>query len=295
MNLNNFSRKRLYKRAIAFALIAALVLMWFDSKNPAWFAPLRSMSHAAMQPIYQLSLLPSHTKHWVSGSLQSKEALRRENIMLKSQLMHAHAKLQQQDYILAENARLQRILSTTATKQFDMSLAQIIGTDTNMRKQIVVLNKGKHDNVKVGQTVIDERGILGQILNVYPNTSRLLLLTDEQQSVAVTIKRTGQRAVVTGKGNPQSLQLDYMFKTADIRVGDELISSGLGGRIVAGYQVGRVSRITADASSNFQDIMVTPAANFVDSAYVLILQDKSPPSVDAATHASAATAASTQS
>lgn len=293
MNLETFSRKRLSKRGIGIALITALVLMWFDSKNPAWFAPLRSLSHAAMQPIYQLSLLPSYTEHWVSGSLRSKEALRRENIMLKSQLMHAHAKLQQQDYILADNARLQRILSTTTAKQFDMNLAQIIGTDTNMRKQVVVLNKGEHDKVQVGQTVIDERGILGQILNVYPNTSRLLLLTDEQQSVAVTIKRTGQNAVVTGKGNPQSLQLDYMPKTADVRVGDELVSSGLGGRIVAGYQVGRVLRIEDDTDSDFQNITVAPAADFVDSAYVLILQSPSSPSTDGA--ASRASAANTES
>ncbi|MEC9444568.1 MAG: rod shape-determining protein MreC, partial [Pseudomonadota bacterium] len=201
-------------------------------------------------------------------------ALRRENMQLKSQLIHAHAKLQQQDYILAQNARLQGILSTTKPEQFDLNLAQVIGTDTNLLRQIVVLNKGKQDGVQVGQTVIDEDGILGQIINVYPNTSRLLFITDDQQSVAVTVKRTGQRAIVTGQGIPSALSLNYVFKTSDVRVGDELVSSGLGGRIPAGYRVGRIAHIKDGQADNFRIIEVTPSANFIDNAYVLILQDK---------------------
>ncbi|WP_201580107.1 rod shape-determining protein MreC [Psychrobacter sp. Pi2-52] len=269
-----FARQPLSLRKTVIVLIAALILMWFDSKNSDWFKPVRSTSHAAMQPIYELSLLPSYAKHWAGGSLQSKEALRRENMQLKSQLIHAHAKLQQQDYILAQNARLQGILSTTKPEQFDLSLAQVIGTDTNLLRQIVVLNKGEQDGVQVGQTVIDEDGVLGQIINVYPNTSRLLLITDEQQSVAVTVKRTGQRAIVTGQGIPTALSLNYVFKTSDVRVGDELVSSGLGGRIPAGYRVGRISHVKDEQTDNFRTIEVTPAANFIDNAYVLILQDK---------------------
>ncbi|WP_198335031.1 rod shape-determining protein MreC [Psychrobacter namhaensis] len=269
-----FARQPLSLRKTAIVLIAALILMWFDSKNSDWFKPLRNSSHAAMQPIYELSLLPSYAKHWASGSLQSKEAIRRENIQLKSQLIHAQAKLQQQDYILAQNARLQGILSTTKPEQFDLNLAQVIGTDSNLLRQIVVLNKGMQDGVQVGQTVIDEDGILGQIINVYPNTSRLLLITDEQQSVAVTVKRTGQRAIVTGQGIPTALSLDYVFKTSDVRVGDELVSSGLGGRIPAGYRVGRIAHIKDAQAANFRSIEVTPAANFIDNAYVLVLQDK---------------------
>lgn len=275
-----FVRQPLSLRITAIVLIAALILMWFDSKNPEWFKPMRNLSHSAMQPIYELSLLPSYAGHWVSGSAQSKESLRRENVQLKSQLIHAQAKLQQQDYILAQNARLQGVLSTTRPEQFDLNLAQVIGTDTNPLKQIVVLNKGKQDGVQVGQTVIDEDGVLGQIINVYPNTSRLLLITDEQQSVAVTVKRTGQRGIVTGEGIPSSLRLNYVFKTSDVRVGDELVSSGLGGRIPAGFRVGRVALIKDTQADNFRSINVTPAANFVDNAYVLILQDKATVAAD---------------
>ena len=269
-----FARQSLPFRTTIIVLIMAVLLMWVDSKNPEWFNPIRTISHAAMQPIYELSLLPSYAEHWASGSMQSKEALRRENVQLKSQLIHAQASLQQQDYILAQNVRLQGILSTTTTEQFDLNLAQVIGTDANPLKQIVVLNKGTKDGVQVGQTVIDESGILGQIITVYPNTSRLMLITDEQQSAAVIVKRTGQRGIVTGKGLPTALRLNYVFKSSDVRVGDELISSGLGGRIPAGYRVGRIARVKDTQADNFRSIDVSPAANFIDNAYVLILQDK---------------------
>lgn len=262
-----------FRKTIAF-LVVALILVLLDSKNPEWFRSLRSATHAAMQPIYQLSLIPSGASHVLSGKIESKEALRKENIRLQTELIQAKVRLQQQDYLLAQNARLKGILSATQSGRFNLLLSQVIGTDTNPLKQIVVLNKGENDGVRIGQTVIDENGILGQIINTYPNTSRLLLITDEQQSVSVLVARTGQRAMVTGNGRIDGLSLDYIFKTADVVEGDELISSGLGGRIPAGYKVGTVGNIDTTRTDNFADISVIPAANFLNSNYVLILQDK---------------------
>lgn len=280
MKIDIFARQPLFLRKTAVALVVCMVLMWIDSKSPAWFQNMRSFTHASMQPIYQLSLIPNFGIHWGTGTFRSKESLRRENIQLKAQLLHAQAKLQQQDYVLAQNARLQGILSTTKPDQFSLLLSQVVGTDTNPTKQIVVLNKGKNHGVRVGQTAIDENGVMGQIINVYPDTSRLLLITDEQQSVAVNIKRTGQKAIVTGKGSPTQLSLDYIFKTADVRVGDELISSGLGGRIPAGYRVGRIEYIDPKQTDNFITINVKPAANFINNGFVLLLQDKDMKSQD---------------
>lgn len=275
MLLNIFAQQPLALRKTALVAFFAIVLMLLDSKNPAWFQPLRDAGHSAMQPIYQVSSYPSFFGHWLGGTWTTKEALRRENMQLKAELIHAKAKLQQQDYIVAQNARLQGVLSATTPDEFNLLLSQVIGTDSNPLKQILVLDKGSKDGVKVGQTVIDENGILGQVINVYPKTSRILLISDEQQSVSVTIKRTGQKAIVTGKGNPQYLSLDYIFKASDVRVGDELISSGLGGRIPAGFPVGRVIKIeTAEQSGNFAQITVKPAGNFINTSHVLLLQSK---------------------
>ena len=162
-----------------------------DSKIAAGF-PVRTVTHAAMQPIYQVSAYPSFLQAWLDSS-DRKEALRRENVQLKAELVHAKAQLQQQDYLVAQNARLQGILSATTPDQFNLLLSHVIGTDSNPLRQMVVINKGSKDGVIVGQTVIDENGILGQVVNVYPDTCRVVLISDDQQSVAVTIKRTGQK------------------------------------------------------------------------------------------------------
>lgn len=192
-------RPLLFRKSIGL-MVVALILILLDSKNPEWFALFRSASHSAMQPIYQFSLIPSGLGHWADGRSQSKESLRRENIRLRTELLQAKARLQQQDYLLAQNTRLKGVLNTTQSGNYRMQLAQVIGTDTNPLKQIVVINKGENDGVQIGQTVIDENGILGQIINTYPNTARLLLITDDQQSVSVVVARTGQRAMVTGMG-----------------------------------------------------------------------------------------------
>lgn len=274
MRFGIFTRRPLMLRFTIGLLVVAVVLMWADSKSPAWFVKARSATHAAMQPIYQFSLIPNFAAHWAQGTLQTKESLRRENLRLQTELLHTKAKLQQQDYVLAQNARLQGVLSTTKPEHYDLELAQVIGTDSDIVKQTVVLNKGSTDGVEVGQAVIDEKGILGQITNVYANTSRLLFLSDTEQAIAVIVKRTGQKAIVNGLGDPHKLSLDYIYKAEDIAVGDELISSGLGGRFPAGYKVGTVAAVNDEIKNRHLVIDVDPAANFIDNAYVLVMQNK---------------------
>lgn len=276
MRARLFTRRPLLLRLTVGLLLVAMVLIWVDSKNPAWFAKVRSATHAAMQPIYQFSLMPNFAAHWTKGTLQSKESLRRENMRLQTELLHARVKLQKQDYVLAQNARLQGIINTTKPKNYELKLAQVIGTDTDLSKQTVVLDKGSEEGVQIGQTVVDENGVLGQITNVYPNTSRLLFLSDAEQAIAVMIKRTGQKAIVSGTGDPKQLSLDFIFKIEDdnVMVGDELISSGLGERFPSGYKVGTVAKITDELKNNHIKIEVQPSADFIDNAYVLILQDE---------------------
>lgn len=275
MALTLFSQQPLALRGTVMAVFVAIVLMLLDSKNPEWFAPLRSLTHAAMQPIYQLSSYPSFvSSRMLNETPTNPDVLRRENLQLRTELIHAKAQLQQLDYLTAENARLQGILSATPVENYQLVLAQVIGTDSNPLRQMLVINKGSEEGAQIGQTVIDEDGILGQVTNVYAHTSRVLLISDEQQSVAVTVKRTGQRAIVSGRGNPQYLALDYIFKAADVRVGDELISSGLGERMPAGFAVGRVARVQSQQAGGYADVQVKPAANFVNTSYVLLLQPK---------------------
>ncbi len=254
------------------AMAICVLLMWVDLRGNT-FEKFRSASNQLVQPIYQISRFTSRLG---KDTVNSKEYLRRDNIRLKATVLQLKAQIQQQDYLLSQNKRLRKILAINNPQHYDLHLAQVIGVDQNLNKQEVLLNRGKVHGVKVGQAVIDEKGLIGQIIHVYGRSSRLLMVTDKDQSVAVLVKRTGQRAMVSGNGFSDTLRLDYIFKSSDVRVGDELISSGLGGRIPAGYSVGKVTRINKQkiTENKFIEIDVAPSADFVNNSYVLILQDK---------------------
>ena len=98
MSLTIFTQQPLAIRKTLIVVFAAIVLMLLDSKNSSWFQPVRTVTHAAMQPIYQVSAYPSFFAGWLDSTMTEKEALRRENVQLKAELVHAKAQLQQQDY-----------------------------------------------------------------------------------------------------------------------------------------------------------------------------------------------------
>ena len=274
MQPNLFSRQPPSFRSFIIAVVTCFVVLIFNWRMPHVVQPARDVLYAAYNPIYAIASYPVLSKEWLNQQTKSEAQLRRENTAMQAELLQAQVRLQKLSELSAENTRLRGLLDTPLIIDGRMEISEVIGTDADPLRHIIIVNRGSENQLRVGQTVLDDKCIMGQIINVYPNTSRLLLITDEQQSVAVTVKRTGQRAIVTGQGIPTSLSLEYVFKTSDVRVGDELVSSGLGGRIPAGYRVGRIAHIEDTQADNFRSIDVTPAANFVDNAYVLILHDK---------------------
>lgn len=82
-----------------------------------------------------------------------------------------------------------------------MEIAEVIGTDADPLRHIIIINRGSTDHLKVGQTVLDDKGIMGQIINVYPHSSRVMLLSDKEHSLSVRLERTGMRAIVSGTGD----------------------------------------------------------------------------------------------
>ena len=263
------------KRAVLLLIVAG-ILMWVDNGQRAWFTPtyqrISTQVQDALRPMQRVALLPQYVTDWLGDMTRSKDALRRDNARLQAQLLSTQATLQQQNSIMSENAQLKALLDITPPTASRLQIATIIGADPSIQQPILLLDKGSDQQVRVGQSVIDSTGVLGQIIHTTATTSQLLLLTASNQSVAVRVARTNQRAIVTGTGAANTLALSYMLKSADIRVGDTLISSGLGGRIAAGYQVGRVSHIDRDDSARFLQVRVTPAAMMNKGQYALIVQ-----------------------
>ncbi len=271
MQSNIFSRQPPAFRSFALALIACLALMFINWRYEHLVLPLRAVVHQAFNPIYAVANYPVLSGDWFRQQSKSEDQLRRENTAMRAELLQARVRLQKLAELSAENTRLRGLLNTPLIIDGRMLISEIIGTDTDPLRQILVINKGSLDQVKLGQTILDDKGIMGQVINVYPHSSRVMLLSDKEHALSVRIERTGVRGIVSGTGDSTRLSMQYVPNTADIQIGDRLISSGLGEQFPAGYPVGTVSRVQRHGSGEFATIDIRPAAQLQGGHHVVLL------------------------
>ena len=265
-----FSRSAVAYRSLVGAVILCLGLLIWDIQNPQTLQPVRSMLHQITSPASSLGAFFNRNTHQIGASLKSRQELYRENLSLKAELAAANLYLQQNAQQASELAQLSGIYTRPLQLPGSVQLAGIVGIDNNPLRHIFVINKGAREGVYVGQTVLDNAGIMGQVINVFDRTARIMLLSDKQHAVSVKIQRTGQRAILSGTGDSSSLELQFLPNTADIQVGDKIVTTGLDGRFMPGFMVGRVSHVEHQNQQEFAQVQVLPAARLGDPAYVLL-------------------------
>ncbi|EXW87176.1 rod shape-determining protein MreC [Acinetobacter baumannii 44327_8] len=271
MQPNIFSRQPPSFRSFIIAVITCLVVLFFDWRMPYVIQPARDVLYAAYNPIYALASYPVLSREWLNQQTKSETQLRRENTAMQAELLQAQVRLQKLSELSAENPRLRGLLDTPLIIDGRMEIAEVIGTDADPLRHIIIINRGAMDHLKVGQTVLDDKGIMGQIINVYPHSSRVMLLSDKEHSLSVRLERTGMRAIVSGTGDLGRLKMEYVPTSANIQVGDKVLSSGLGEHFPAGYAVGTVAKIRRHNSGEFAEIDVTPAAQLATGHHVVVL------------------------
>jgi rod shape-determining protein MreC len=158
-----------------------------------------------------------------------------------------------------------------------VQLARVIGVDLGAYRYQLTLNMGSRDGVEPGQPVIDAHGVMGQVKAVLPHTAVVMLITDPSHAIPVTIARTGLRTVAYGSRDGDQLSLPNLPLAADVRAGDKLLTSGIGGRFPPGFPVGRIESVAPAATGMFQVALATPAADLDRSTDVLLLHDQAEP------------------
>jgi len=272
---NLFSRQPPSFRSFVIAVITCLVVLFFDWRMPHVIKPARDVLYAAYNPIYALASYPVLSREWLNQQTKSEAQLRRENTAMQAELLQARVRLQKLSELSAENNRLRGLLDTPLIIDGRMQIAEVIGTDADPLRHIIIINRGSADQLKIGQTVLDDQGIMGQIINVYPHSARVMLLSDKEHSLSVRLERTGMRAIVSGTGDLGQLKMDYVATSANIKVGDKVFSSGLGEHFPAGYLVGTVSKVSRHNSGEFAEIDVVPAAQLASGHHVVVLFSES--------------------
>ncbi|WP_223655889.1 rod shape-determining protein MreC [Halopseudomonas nanhaiensis] len=250
--------------------VLSVALMVVDARLTV-LQPLRSQLGLVLMPFYYVAELPVRSFDAIEQQLSSRANLIAENERLRAEALVTQRKLQKLAALTEQNVRLRELLNSSSLLDERVLVAELIGMDPNPFTQRIVINKGEQDGVFLGQPVLDATGLMGQVVEVLPHTARVLLITDVSHSLPVQVNRNGLRAIATGMGSNESLELRHVGDTADIRVDDILVSSGLGQRFPAGYPVGRVVSVERDPSQPFADVRVAPTAQLNRSRYLLLV------------------------
>ncbi len=255
-------------RLVTFAL-ASIILMTVDQRLHR-LENVRAGLSAMLYPLQQLVDLPSAGFNWLSDTLSSHTQLLHENRMLRDQRLLLQTRMLRYEALQAENKRLKLLLDSSVKLEGRSLVAELLEVDLDPGKHQIVIDKGSRHGVFEGQPLLDATGIMGQILHVGPFSSTAILITDPDHALPVQVNRNGLRTIAVGTGDLHRLDLPYVPNNADIRVGDLLITSGLGGRFPADYPVAIIAKVVANPAGPFAKVSAIPTAHLDRSREVLL-------------------------
>ena len=269
MNLMFSSGPSLPNR-LALALVLSVSLIIFDHKFNG-FGTTRVYLNSLVSPLQYLANLPGQLLNSSASRLVSHDRLFSENAKLTHDAMLINGQLQQLIFLQQENDRLRSLLNSPVQDTSRKVVAELMAVDNNPYSHQIVINKGAINDVFEGQPVLDDKGIVGQIMQVSSTNSRVLLIADVTHAIPVRIARNNVRLVVSGSGSLSELIIQHVAHSSDLKVGDLLLSSGLGNVFPEGYPVATITSIIRDESRPFSQVRAKPVAQLDRLKYLLLL------------------------
>ncbi len=228
-------------------------------------------------PLFGIAELPYMAAAVIGETVASRTALlERIDRLERSNLALSH-QAQQFLALQAENNHLRKLLGSDARLASAVLIAEVVGVTPNPTIHQLVIDKGTEGGVRVGQAVVDAAGLVGQIVDATSFSARVLLITDASHAVPVEVVRNNLRSIAGGTGRLDRLLLEGLPITTDIRPGDQIVTSGLGGRFPRGYSVGKVQSVVPDASRIVAVAQVTPSALLDRTRHLLVILSDAEP------------------
>ena len=256
------------------ALTAAIGLMILDHRLHS-LEPLRAGLTLVTYPITFLVDLPTSLVHGTGELFTTRATLQEENRVLRQEHLLLKSRLEKLSALQVENMRLRGLLKSSFKLSDRVFVGELLAVDLDPYKHEVIINKGERSGVFPGQTVLDAAGIMGQVVHVASLTSTVMLITDPSHALPVQINRNGLRTVAVGTGQTNHLELPYLPNNADVKPGDLLVTSGLGGYFPTGYPVATIKGVEQDPGRPFAVIYATPTAQLDRSREVLLVHRES--------------------
>jgi len=245
-------------RCVLYSLLA-LGLIIVDKRYER-LIKIRQYLSVVAYPVQVAVASPFDGWNWFKDSVTTRDALRADKAKLEAELRVAQFRLQRYEALEAQTQRLRALRDSTAGVTDRFVIGDVMDVDLDAFRERVLVDKGAGDGVYVGQAVLDSGGVFGQVARVGQLTSEVILVSDPAHAIPVQINRTGLRTIAVGTGDLSRLKLPYLPTSADVIVGDLLVTSGLGGGFPAGYPVGTVAEVKRDPAQSLADVDVKPAA-----------------------------------
>ena len=258
------------------AVVASIALLVTEHQN-SQLGGVRTTLSIFVDPLKYLVSLPNTVLDHLSDSVVTYQALKTENDRLREEQLVHQTRMLKFAALEKENIRLRALLENSFKLGEQVLVAELLSVNMAPYEHIVVVNKGTRFGVHAQQPVLDANGVVGQVFRALPFTSEIMLITDPNHAIPVQVNRNGLLTIAVGSGQLNRLILPFLPSNADIRPGDLLITSGLGGTFPQGYPVAVVDEFTAQPNKAFATITATPKASLDRNRELMIVWSKSVP------------------
>lgn len=259
---------------LAFFASLSLALLIIDARF-RYFDGLRSALATVAYPLQEVALAPADLAGRLTSYFATQSKLRAENATLRAKLLAESQIAQRYQAAAVEAVRLRRLIGAADRLAYRNTPAEIVYTARDPFAQTVIIGKGTEDGVKAGDPVVDDTGVLGQVIRAYPFLAEVRLVTDKDLAVPVQVARNGLRAIAFGAGGSGMMALRYLAPNVEVEPGDRLVTSGIGGTYPPGLPVATVVSVERDSTHAFARIVCQPAATVQRGRFVLVLSNQS--------------------
>ena len=257
-------------KTLFVALLFSIVLVSVDFKTQ-FLKPTRAVLAYVLSPISLVASIPSRFFGQVDSFLENEPEIENAYEHLRTEYVKLKADMIRRDAVERENAELRELLDVTIASEIKMQIAKAVDIDLDPYQHRVLVNKGALQGIYIGQPVLDDEGIIGQVSEVFRGSSVVTLITDPSHSIPVRIQRSGRHILAEGSGDLTSLRIPFLNKNVDITTGDILETSGLGGRFPAGYPVAVIEDIQSIEGEPFLSIKANPIAAVESLSFLIFM------------------------
>jgi len=270
-----FTRGPSFTLRLSIVVVCCIGLLIADSKFDL-FSSIRIYLNSIVTPIQYVADAPQKMIRSLSENVMTRQALVDRNQQLEKENLHLKADRLLLGQLQSENKKLRELLNSKRQFKYKRMITEVMSLRSDPFTHQLLIDKGALNGVYLGQPVINEQGVVGQVSQVGSTTSRVVLIVDASHGIPVRVQRNDVVAMVHGSGAWDKLRIPFIQSNADLREGDLLVTSGLGGRFPAGYPVAKISQFEYHEGELYATVTATPVADLDRSRYLLLLWNDDP-------------------